>query len=199
MPEPMLESRSALAGLLAPGHYGANGGTGVGLSECRGRTLLSIAARAGQTAALSAAIEGAFGVPLPMQPARTAAGSVAFIWSGPGLWLGIGSSTDDLARRLATCAPGLASITDLTGSRTTIRINGPSAREGMMKLVPIDLDETVFSTGSAALTVASHIPVQLWQTDDTPTYEIACRRSYSVSLWQSLTAAFAEYGYSVAP
>ena len=198
MPEPMLKSRSALAGFLTPGHYGADGVAGVTLSECRGLTLISIAARAGQAAELSAAVAHEFGATLPMQPARTASGSVAFLWSGPDFWLALGSSTDDLARRLADVAGSRANITDLTGSRTIIRISGTRARYGMMKVVPIDLAESVFAPGSTALTIAFHIPVQLWQVDDTPTYEIACPRSYAVSLCHHLMAAFAEYGYRVA-
>jgi len=197
VPDPILTPRSALASVLTPGHHGAEGGAGVTLSECRGLSLFSIAARAEKAAELSASIEHALGVPLPTQPARTAIGSVAFIWSGPDSWLAVCSWKNGLASRLETLNGPLAAITDLTSSQVIIRLGGRRARDGLMKVVPIDLDETVFQTGSAAVTAASHIRVHLWQIDDTPTYEIACPRSYAVSLWHGLTSAFEEYGYRV--
>src|SRR5690606_8669786 len=111
---------------------------------------------------------------------------------GPDSWVAICSQENDLATRLRTASSSLASITELTGSLVIIRVSGPRARDGLMKIVPIDLDESVFGTGSAALTVASHVRIHLWQLDDTPTYEIACPRSYAVSLWHGLTTAFEE-------
>ena len=198
MPEPLLAPRSALASVMIPGHYGAPGKDNVTLSECRGLALFSIAASAGKAAELSAAIERAFGVPLPMQPAHIADGSISFIWSGPDSWLAICPSTNVFGSRIEAMGSSLAAITDLTGSQVIIRISGPRARNGLMKLVPIDLDESVFRTGSAAVTVASHVRIHLWQIDDTPAYEIACPRSYAVSFWHSLTAAFEEYGYRIA-
>lgn len=195
VPEPVLAPRSALAGILVAGHYGAPGDAGVTLGECRGLALYLVAARAGKAAELSAAVERAFGIPLPMQPARTANGSIAFIWSGPDSWLAICSSPTDFASRLEAVIGPRPAITDLTGSQVMVRVSGPRARDGLVKVVPIDLDESVFRTNSAALTVASHIRIHLWQIDDTPTYEIACPRSYAVSFWHSLTSAFEEYGY----
>lgn len=197
MSEPILTPRSALASVLTPGHHGAEGGAGVTLSECRGLSLFSIAARAGKAAELSAAVKRAFGVPLPMHPARTANGAIAFLWFGPDSWLAICSSTNDFTSRLEAPGGSLAAITDLTGSQVIVRVSGPRARDGLMKVLPIDLDETVFRAGSAALTAASHSRIHLWQIDDTPAYEIACPRSYAVSFWHGLTSAFEEYGYRV--
>ncbi len=39
--------------------------------------------------------------------------------------------------------------------------------------------------------------VQLWQTGDTRSYDIAIFRSVSQSFWRWLTASAAEYGYEV--
>lgn len=197
MPDSTLQPRSALAGVLVSGPYGANGGCGIILGECRGYTLLAITARLGQASALSAAIEREFGVPLPAQPAHAGSEYVELIWSGPERWLAIGASTSDVAGRLSGVAGSHGFTTDLTGSRTVIRISGSRARDGMMKVVPIDLDGSVFCTGSTSLTIASAIPVQLWQTDDTPEYKIACPRSYAIALWHRLTHAFEEYGYRI--
>jgi sarcosine oxidase subunit gamma len=137
-----------------------------------------------------------------MLPARHARDRFAVIWSGRGHWLAIGPLADGIAARLASCAGELGSVTDLTGACTIVRVAGARARDGLMKLVPVDLDASVFTPGSAAATVVAHIPVQLWpvqlcQTDQSPTYEISCPRSYAASLWRTLSAAFAEYGYDV--
>lgn len=196
MSEPLLKIRSALADIAVPGHYGAAGETGTTLTNLTGLSLASISARKGSTAALSAAIERTFGASLPTHPCRTAHGSVAFVWSGCDQWLAMAAPADDLPQRLVSCAGTLGSVTDLTGSRAIIRLAGPRARDGLMKLVPIDLDETVFTTGSAALTLAAHIPVQLWQVDPS-TYEIASSRSYGTNLWRAMVTALAEYGCEV--
>lgn len=203
MSKPAPAIRSALSGILVPGRHGRDdgrdGGTGADagatLTELTGFVLVSIAVRGGQISALSAAIERTFGTALPTRPARAAGAQATFIWSACDHWLAVGPRDHQLAARMAACAGDLASVTDLTGARTIVRIGGPRARDGMMKVVPVDLDPSVFSAGSAAVTVAAHIPVQIWQTDAAPTYEIACPRSYGVSLWQTLCAAFAAYGY----
>jgi len=39
--------------------------------------------------------------------------------------------------------------------------------------------------------------VQLWQTDDTRSYDMAIFRSVSASFWRWLTASAAEFGYDV--
>ena len=39
--------------------------------------------------------------------------------------------------------------------------------------------------------------VQLWQIDDTRSYDIAVFRSLSESFWRWLTASAAEFGYEV--
>jgi len=202
VPRPSLEIRSALAGIALPGHHGKGGSAGATLSELTDLAMVSIAARGTHASALSAAIEREFGTALPMLPARHARDRFAVIWSGCDHWLAIGPMADGIAARLASCAGELGSVTDLTGAYTIVRIAGPRARDGMMKLVPTDLDASVFTAGSAAATVAAHIPVQLWpvqlwQTDQSPTYEISCPRSYAASLWRTLSAAFAEYGYDV--
>jgi heterotetrameric sarcosine oxidase gamma subunit len=65
--------------------------------------------------------------------------------------------------------------------------------------VTLDLHPSVFSTGSAAVTVVNHIGVTLWQTDDVPTYRLAVPRSYVGSFMEWLTASAAEFGLEVLP
>ena len=55
-----------------------------------------------------------------------------------------------------------------------------------------------FQPGSAALTAIALIGVQLWQVDDTPTYDLAVFRSMAGSFWSWLSASAAEFGVEVA-
>ena len=104
-----------------------------------------------------------------------------------------------LARDLQAKLQGLASISDQSGGRTVLNISGRRAREVLAKGLPIDLDPRAFPLGSAATSAISHMGVQLWQIDDTRSYDIAVFRSLSESFWRWLTASAAEYGYEVVP
>jgi methylglutamate dehydrogenase subunit D len=191
---------SALAGVATPGRFGKAGGEpGVVIQELAGLGLATVAARKGQVAALKAAVAGAYGVELP-ESARVAQGSnVSFVGYGPGQWLAVSESlaNESLARDLAQRLKGLASISDQSGGRTVLRISGPRARDVLAKGLPIDLDPRAFPLGSAATSTISLMGVQLWQMDDTRSYDIAVFRSVSHSFWRWLTASAAEYGYEV--
>ena len=197
MPNLSLAIRTGLSAVAAPRHHGTPGRTGVTLTELAGVSLAMLTVRGDQTATLSEAIKRAIAIDLPHQSSRSTAGAVTFIWAGYGQWLAIGAPSDDLAQRLASCVGASGSVVYLRGGRTIIRIAGARARDGLMKVVPVDLDDAVFTTQSAALTAAEHIPVALWKVDDAPTYAIACPRSYAESLWAALLASFAEYGCDV--
>jgi sarcosine oxidase subunit gamma len=195
-----LRPLSALAGVAAPGRFGRpSGEAGVVIQERLGLGLATVAARKGQAAALKAAVAGAYGVELP-ESARVAQGpNVSFVGYGPGQWLAVSETlaNEALARDLAQKLKGLASISDQSGGRTVLRITGPRARDVLAKGLPIDLDPRAFPLGSAATSTISLMGVQLWQIDDTRSYDIAIFRSVSHSFWRWLTASAAEYGYEV--
>ena len=71
--------------------------------------------------------------------------------------------------------------------------------EGLLKTLGIDLDPRGFPLGSAATSTISLMGVQLWQTGDTRSYDVAIFRSVSQSFWRWLTASAAEFGYEVTP
>ena len=124
---------------------------------------------------------------------------MSFVGYGPGQWLAASESlaNEALARDLAQRLKGLASISDQSGGRTVLRVSGPRARDVLAKGLPIDLDPRAFPLGSAATSTISLMGVQLWQTDDTRSYDIAIFRSVSASFWRWLTASAGEYGYEV--
>ena len=195
-----LRPRSALAAVATPGRFGKSGGEpGVIIVERLGLGLATVAARKGQTEALKAAVADAYGIDLPDTSRAVAGPDATFIGYGPGQWLAISESlsAESLARDLDQKLKGLASISDQSGGRTVLRISGPRARDVLAKGLPIDLDPRAFPLGSAATSTISLMGVQIWQTDDMRSYDIAMFRSVSQSFWRWLTASAAEYGYEV--
>ena len=195
-----LLSLSALAGLAVPGRFGKpDGEPGVLISERVGLGLATVGARKGQAVALKEAVAEAYGVALPESSAVAQGPVVIFIGQGPGQWLAVSEAlaNEALARDLSAKLQGLASISDQSGGRTVLRISGKRAREVLAKGLPIDLDPRAFPLGSAATSVISLMGVQLWQLDDTRSYDIAIFRSLSQSFWRWLTSSAAEFGYEV--
>ena len=191
---------SALAGIAVPGRFGKEGGEpGVVIEERAGLGLATVAARKGQADALKRAVASAYGVELPDSSHIAGGPSVRFVGYGPGQWLAVSETLagEALARDLAQNLRGLASISDQSGGRTVLLVRGPRARAVLAKGLPIDLHPLSFGTGSAATSTISLMGVQLWQTDDAPTYELAIFRSVSASFWRWLTASAAEFGYEV--
>jgi heterotetrameric sarcosine oxidase gamma subunit len=196
-----LHPLSALSGIAVPGCYKDEGEPSVVITELTGLGLSTVACRKGQASALSAAVRKAYGVDLPAS-SRVAQGAVvSFIGYGPGQWLAVSEAlaNEALAGELAAKLQGLASVSDQSGGRTVLRMGGNRARDVLAKGLPIDLDPRAFPLGSAATSAISHIGVQLWQADDTRSYDLAIFRSLSESFWRWLTASAAEFGYEVTP
>jgi len=197
-----LQSKSALDGLARPGRYGkSTSEPGVVVTERVGLGIATVAARKGKAAALNEAVAKTYGVSLPSNSRVAQGPQVSLIGYGPGQWLAVSASfaNEALARDLADKLEGLASISDQSGGRTVLRLSGPHARDVLAKGLPIDLGPRAFPLGSAVTSIISHMGVQLWQLDDTQSYDIALFRSLSESFWRWLTASAAEYGYEVVP
>jgi methylglutamate dehydrogenase subunit D len=197
-----LHPLSALSGIAVPGRYGKEEGEpSVVITELAGLGLATVACRKGQPSALSAAVRKAYGVDLPASSRAEQGPAVSFIGYGPGQWLAVSEAlaNDALASELAAQLQGLASVSDQSGGRTVLRVSGNRARDVLAKGLPLDLDPRAFPLGSAATSAISHIGLQLWQADDTRSYDIAIFRSLSESFWRWLTASAAEFGYEVTP
>jgi heterotetrameric sarcosine oxidase gamma subunit len=194
-----LLSRSPLAGVIQPGHYGQSGEAGLVVQERTGLQIVSLAARRGQDAALAAAVQTSWGLELPTTPRRVGDGRLAFIWSGRAQWLAIAEGVGDLELSLRDRLGSLASLTDQSDGRLVLRLSGPRTRATLAKGLAIDLHPRAFTPGDTALTLAGHIGVQIWQLDDTPSYEIAVARGYVSSLLAWLIPAGEEFGITVLP
>lgn len=202
MSDRTLHPLSALSGIAVPGRYGrGEGEPSLVITELTGLGLATVACRKGQAAALSAAVRKAYGLDLPASSRVAQGAAVRFIGYGPGQWLAVSEAlaNEALASELAAQLQGLASVSDQSGGRTVLRVSGNRARDVLAKGLPLDLDPRAFPLGSAATSAISHIGLQLWQADDTRSYDIAIFRSLSESFWRWLTASAAEFGYEVTP
>lgn len=163
--------------------------------------MAAIAVRRGADPARLAA---ALGAAPPERPGCVSAGDTLLVWSGPGQWLALRRDLSGVARhgfapRLAKGLGDAASVTDLAGSRTVLRLSGTAVFDALAKLVPIDLDPEAFPPGAAALVNGGYLPLHIWRLPGPVTiFELACYRSYGDSLAQAVLAAAREYGCEVA-
>jgi len=192
-----LVALSALDGIAVAGRIGRSvGEAGVTISERTDLGLATVMVRNGRQAELAGAAERAYGVALPAGSRLVVGQKVGFIGTGPGQWFAVSETFRNgaLAGHLSEKFRGLASISDQSDGRAVVRVRGPKARDVLAKGLPIDLDPRIFRPGDAATSVISYIGVQLWQVDETPTYDIAVFRGFAESFWGWLTTSAAEFG-----
>lgn len=173
------------------------------MAECSirnlgGLRLASVIACRGRSDAASEAIERAFGVALPVTPRFASGRGIAFAWSGPGQWLAIAAEDavpdGDIEALLTPHLVGLAAVCEQSDGRLVVEVAGTRARELLAKGIPVDLHPRAFAPGDVALSVASHIAVQLWQVDEAPTFHLAVPRSFADSFRRWLGESAAEFG-----
>ncbi|MCU0983501.1 MAG: sarcosine oxidase subunit gamma [Acetobacteraceae bacterium] len=191
---------------MTAGPSGREGGApGVTITERPFLAAASLTPRAGRREALATRLADRFGLVLPLQPRRSAAGPVSLVWSGPSQWLAFDEARQGMARfmfshDLAEVTGDAASVTELSGARAVFHLAGPDAQEALTRLVPIDLDPAAFPPGAAALTLAGHVGVMLWRRGDAgESFEICCYRSFARSLAEALVEAARPFGCLVAP
>ncbi len=133
-------------------------------------------------------LQAALGV-LPGPNCQLRNDNILYLWAGPESWLAIGAEDDpDFDLALANRCTGLAAVTDQSDGRVILQIKGRNVRDSLAKLLPIDLHPSVFPPDATALTLAAHIPVQIWQTAEN-IFELACFRSYAETLYEALVEA----------
>lgn len=152
-----------------------------------GLSMISVATPRGGGDALADALRAHAGLS-PPEPGRWVGDdALALLWSAPGQFIAIADAVT--TARLTGALGQHARLIDLTGARLVIRISGPSARDILARLVPLDLHPRVMRPGHVASTVAAYIGVQIWQVDAAPTYDIAGPVSYAGSLVRALELA----------
>lgn len=126
------------------------------------------------------------GIPLPSYGAVASAGEHSAIWLGPDEWLVV--TTADPVALTAQLSDALGEdrglIADVSANRTTIRVEGPGARDLLEHGVPADLHPRAFRPGNAITTTIATVPIVLWQVDD-DAYRLLPRTSFAdyVTRW----------------
>jgi heterotetrameric sarcosine oxidase gamma subunit len=156
-------------------------------------TLATIGARRGAANAVSDRIRAAYGIEAPDTPRHVGDDSCALAWSGPGQWLAIAATGQrpDFVTRLRSELSGAASVSDQSGGRIVLRLQGPGMRGTLAKCLPIDLHPRIFAPGHAAVTAMGHVAVHIWQIDLQPTYDLAIPTSYAAYIVHWLEDAVA--------
>jgi methylglutamate dehydrogenase subunit D len=173
-----LTARPAFAGM-------ANTGSGDGVrAALRQYPIVSVLARKSQIQALmdkTGVVDA---------PRLSGAGGVTALGIGPGRWLFLGQTMDQLVPLSA-----LASLSDHSDGYAVFELSGPQVRKALAKGVPIDLHPAVF-TDNVAVTIIAHIGAIVWQSAP-ERFSIAVFRSYAGSFWHWLAASAAEFGLAV--
>jgi sarcosine oxidase subunit gamma len=177
---------------------------GITLAERRVGTQLAIRGDAGKQP-FSSAVARVLGVELPVTP-KTAHGNgdTALLWLGPDEWLAVRAGAfdaelaDGLVEALTEALAGVHhAVVDVSHSRVVIALDGPRAREVLMKGTNIDLHPRKFGAGSCIQGHLGRCHMLLHQIDDDPRYDIYIHRSFAVYAWNWLCDAGAEYGLVV--
>jgi heterotetrameric sarcosine oxidase gamma subunit len=162
-------------------------GIGSGDGVCvalRHHAIVSVLARKGQDQALmdQAGIVD--------RPCKSGAGGAVALGIGPGRWLFLHQTIEQLAPLSA-----LAALSDHSDGYAVFELWGPKVRAALAKGVPVNLSPEVF-TDAVAVTVIAHIGAIVWQGGP-ERFCIAVFRSYAGSFWHWLSASAAEFGLIV--
>jgi len=144
------------------------------------------------------AVTGELAVEVPTLPCTLSDNqAVRMLWVGPDDWFIIAAerSADRLSASLrAALADQHFAVTDVSSGYTVLHLSGIPARDVLSQGCPLDLHPRVFGTGACAGSHFFKASIVLWQTDDTPTYELLVRRSFMGYVWLMLESTTRETG-----
>jgi heterotetrameric sarcosine oxidase gamma subunit len=165
---------------------------GCRLREITTWSLLQVVAWPDQVAAVEAVVATAIGAVPRERGALVRAGDCAVFRVAPDtIWMLCDGRTIPEIR----IDSSQGCTTKLTDGRQRFRIEGPNARDALVKVVALDLDPAHFGIGQAALTGMHHVPVFLCRIDE-DAYDIFMPRSFALDLVHWLADAALEFGAS---
>lgn len=146
-----------------------------------------------------AAVEKVLGQPLPVAPNTFSVGTHRAFWLGPDEWLVV-TAADHTAATVgalyAATSELHASVNDISGGQIAMLLEGSSARGILAKGCTLDLHPSVFPIGACAQSGLAKASVLLGLLDDSPTFMIVVRRSFSDYLCRWLASAGGDTGIS---
>lgn len=192
----MLESRSAIAAMLAGGgRDGADGHRRLRLGERRGGHLVQLGHYAGTAAGFAAAARVALGQELPVSATEAAqAGPDVVLRISPDQYWILAEDAKRPGALALAISIEVGTVLDLSASRTRIVVEGADARALLMKLVPLDLHPSAFPVGRFAQVGIHHVGGLLYRTAANR-YEFFALRTYGATIWESIADAALPFGY----
>jgi len=119
---------------------------------------------------------------------------------GPDEWLlsGPEGETAQIAADVGEALAGLHhSLVDISHRHVALSVSGPRAADVLNSGCPLDLSSSAFPAGCATRTLLGKADVVLAKTDDLPTFEIECGRSFAAYIHDFLLEA--ARGFRVGP
>lgn len=190
----MAESISALRSALRAGRGGASGPVGVTIAERRALSIVQVSVIPG-VADNRAAIEAVVGATLPA-PNKSAIGRRTALWVGPGRWFVVEAARGTLAAELEKAASDNLAITDLSHSRTVLRLSGPRVRDVIAQGCAVDLHPRAAKAGDCFVTAVARHSAVLHVVDEA-TMDLYVYRSFGQDLLEWLLEAAAPDGYEI--
>jgi len=143
------------------------------------------------------AAEAVLGQSLPVVPNTISDRDQRIFWLGPDEWL-VMAPADRTAHLLNCLDESLASchaaVNDISGGNITFRLSGASTRDLFAKGCTLDFHPDVFEVGSCAQSGLGKAVALIALVDDSPTFDVIVRRSFSEYLVKWLQHSGREYG-----
>ncbi len=206
-PEPALDRLRAPGfgeDALPPGRHGPAGPAGVRLWETA-LDAVDVSARRGGGDAIHDTFHSALGIALPVTGAAVEAQGLTAIGLAPQTWR-ILAAAGEPGALFARIRPAIArpegapaSLVDVGDGLATLALEGPAAREALVRLCRLDLHPSRFMPGQAAQTVMAQIPALIWQIDATPRYALAVPLTLAQSFAHALIEACRPFGCDIHP
>jgi sarcosine oxidase subunit gamma len=127
---------------------------------------------------------------------RTTPGGRAAMRLGPDEWLLCGPEEEatQILLDVEKAVAGLHhSLVDISHRHVAFSVSGRRAVDAINSGCPLDLSSAAFPTGHATRTLLGKAEVILARTDDGPTFEIECARSFAAYIREFLLEAAREY------
>ena len=116
------------------------------------------------------------------------------LWNAPNIWLVVSKKHDIVKIIKEKCNNENFAVTDISHSRTIIKITGPQANEVLKKGCPINFNEIKKDNCAGSVFHGINIIVDCVD-DEIQTFNILTLRSFGESLYHHITDASLEFGY----
>jgi sarcosine oxidase subunit gamma len=143
------------------------------------------------------AVEQVLGQALPIEPNTVSVDQHQVFWLGPDEWLVVTSeaAATELADRLRQASSDVhASVNEISGGQIALMLQGSKCRDLLARGCTLDLYPSAFGTGECAQSGLAKANVLLALVDESPTFMIVVRRSFSDYLCRWLAHAGSDEG-----